>query len=241
MPAGATAGDVVLAAVSTWGTSAPTVTAPAGFTLKASYTGASANGGTDTTRIYWKRLTAADTGSYRFTWSGSRWSSGHAIAVSGAAASGDPIAVISRANSASASTFPTTSVTTTAASLLTWFGRNDEPAPGTHTAAERVHRGAGQGLHDSGLPARRVCGHLQRGRRELLRLRQSRAVDSRRSSAIGGAGTAVSGLTRARGRHPTGCCPRVAKERGSSMNRATTIYFPLAGVRGMCRAAGRPR
>ena len=133
VPAGATAGDVVLAAVSTWGTSAPTVTAPAGFTLKASYTGASANGGTDTTRIYWKRLTAADTGTYQFTWSGSRWSSGHAIAVSGAAASGDPIAVISRANSASASTFPTTSVTTTAASLLTWFGRNDEPAPGTHT------------------------------------------------------------------------------------------------------------
>ena len=133
VPAGATAGDVVLAAVSTWGTSAPTVTAPAGFTLKASYTGASANGGTDTTRIYWKRLTAADTGTYQFTWSGSQWSSGHAIAVSGAAASGDPIAVISRANSASASTFPTTSVTTTAASLLTWFGRNDEPAPGTHT------------------------------------------------------------------------------------------------------------
>jgi peptidoglycan/xylan/chitin deacetylase (PgdA/CDA1 family) len=133
VPAGATAGDIVVASVSTWGTSAPTVTAPAGFTLKSTYTGTTANGGADTTKIYWKRLTASDSGSYRFTWSGSRWSSGQAIAVSGASGSGDPLEV-NRANSASSTTFPATSVTTTGASLLAWFGRNDEPAPGTHTS-----------------------------------------------------------------------------------------------------------
>jgi peptidoglycan/xylan/chitin deacetylase (PgdA/CDA1 family) len=133
VPSGAAAGDIVVASISTWGTSAPTVTAPAGFTLKNTYTGATANGGADTTKIYWKRLTASDSGSYRFTWSGSRWSSGQAIAVSGASASGDPVDV-SRANSASSTTFPATSLTTTGASLLAWFGRNDEPAPGTHNS-----------------------------------------------------------------------------------------------------------
>jgi peptidoglycan/xylan/chitin deacetylase (PgdA/CDA1 family) len=131
VPAGVAAGDVAVVSISTWGTSAPTVTAPAGFTLKSSFTGVTANGGADTTKIYWKRLTATDTGSYRFTWTGSRWSSGQAIAVSGAVASGDPLDV-NRANSASSATFPTTSLTTAGPSLLAWFGRNDEPAPGTH-------------------------------------------------------------------------------------------------------------
>ncbi len=78
-------------------------------------------------RVYWKRLTAADTGTYQFTWSGRRWSSGHAIAVSGAAASGDPVEAINRAGSASATTFPSTTVTTTGSPLLAWIGRNDEP------------------------------------------------------------------------------------------------------------------
>jgi hypothetical protein len=133
VPSGAAAGDVVVVAVSTWGATAPTVAAPTGFTLKASYTGTTANGGADTTRIYWKRLTAADAGSYRFTWTGSRWAAGHALAVSGAIPSGDPIETIDRANSASATAFPSTSVTTTAAPLLAWFGRSDEPAPGSHS------------------------------------------------------------------------------------------------------------
>jgi peptidoglycan/xylan/chitin deacetylase (PgdA/CDA1 family) len=132
VPAGVTAGNVVVVSISTWGTSAPTVTAPAGFTLKSTFTGATANGGADTTKIYWKRLTAADSGSYRFTWTGSRWSSGEAIAISGTAASGDPL-IVSRANSAASATFPTTSVTTAGPSVLAWFGRNDEPAPGAHT------------------------------------------------------------------------------------------------------------
>ena len=132
VPTGAVTGDVLIVSVSTWGGSAPAVTAPSGFTLKASYTGTAAQGGADTTRIYWKRLTAADSGTYLFSWNGSRWTSGHAVALSGAVATGDPIEVINRANSASATTFPSTSVTTSTAPLLVWFGRNDEPAPGTH-------------------------------------------------------------------------------------------------------------
>ena len=128
VPAGATTGDIVVATVATWGSgNAPAVTAPAGFTLKASYTGAN-SGGADTVRVYWKRLTAPDTGTYQFTWSGKRWSSGHAIAVSGAGASGDPLEAVNRANSASATTYPTTTVTTTGSPLLAWVGRNDQPA-----------------------------------------------------------------------------------------------------------------
>ena len=168
VPAGATTGDVVIATVATWGGSPPPVTAPAGFTLKATYTGTD-SGGADTVRVYWKRLTAADTGTYQFTWSGRRWSSGHAIAVSGAAPSGDPVEAINRAGSASATSFPTTTVATTSSPLLVWLGRNDEPtsqhtpptgftevqdkdctgiavrspgAPGTHTATGAVYTGA---------------------------------------------------------------------------------------------------
>ena len=104
------------------------VTAPAGFTLKATYTGAN-SGGADTLRVYWKRLTAPATGTYQFTWSGGKlWSSGHAIAVSGAGASGDPLEAVNRAGSASGTTYPTTTVTTTASPLLAWIGRNDQPA-----------------------------------------------------------------------------------------------------------------
>jgi hypothetical protein len=127
VPSGATTGDIVIAAVATWGGSAPAVAAPTGFTLQATYTGAN-NGGADTVRVYWKRLTAPDTGNYAFTWSGGRWSSGHAIVVSGAAASGNPIEAINRAASTSSNTFPSTTVTTAASPLLVWIGRNDEPA-----------------------------------------------------------------------------------------------------------------
>ena len=127
VPSGATTGDIVIAAVATWGGSAPAVAAPTGFTLQATYTGAN-NGGADTVRVYWKRLTAPDTGNYAFTWSGGRWSSGHAIVVSGAAPSGNPIEAINRAASTSSNTFPSTTVTTVASPLLVWIGRNDEPA-----------------------------------------------------------------------------------------------------------------
>ena len=126
VPAGAAAGDVVVVALGTWGGSPPNVTAPSGFTLKAAYT-ASNNGGADTVTVYWKRLTGPDTGSYQFSWNGGRWSSGHAIAVSGAATSGDPIAAIDRAGSLSANVFPSTSVTTASTPFLAWIGRNDEP------------------------------------------------------------------------------------------------------------------
>jgi peptidoglycan/xylan/chitin deacetylase (PgdA/CDA1 family) len=133
VPAGATSGDLVVAVVSTWGGGTPpTVTAPAGFTLKATYTGTS-SGGADTVRIYWKRLTAPDSQAYKFSWSGKRWSSGHAIAVSNASGSGDPIESLNRAGSSSATTYPTTTVVTTSSPLLAWIGRNDEPAT-QHTA-----------------------------------------------------------------------------------------------------------
>jgi len=172
VPAGATTGDVVVVAVATWGGSAPSVVAPAGFTLHATYTGAN-SGGADTVRVYWKRLTAPDTGNYSFTWSGGRWSSGHAIVVSGAAASGTPIEAINRAGNTSSNAFPSTTVTTTGSPLLLWIGRNDEPtsqhtppvgftelqdkdcttlavrspgAPGTHTATGASYTGTASPL-----------------------------------------------------------------------------------------------
>ncbi len=125
VPAGATTGDVVVATVATWGGPPPPVTAPPGFTLKATHTS-----GSDTVRVYWKRLTAPETGTYQFSWSGGRWSSAHAMAVSGAATIGDPVEALQHAASASSTTFPATTVSTASTPLLAWIGRNDEPASG---------------------------------------------------------------------------------------------------------------
>ena len=125
VPAGATTGDVVVATVATWGGPPPPVTAPPGFTLKATQTS-----GSDTVRVYWKRLTAPETGTYQFSWSGGRWSSAHALAVSGAATIGDPVEALQHAASASSTTFPATTVSTASTPLLAWIGRNDEPASG---------------------------------------------------------------------------------------------------------------
>ncbi len=124
VPAGATTGDVVVATVATWGGPAPAVTPPAGFTLKGTYTA-----GEDTARVFWKRLTAPESGTYQFSWSGGRWSSAHAMAVSGAATIGDPVEAVNHATG-SGTTFPTTSVSTVSTPLLAWIGRNDEPASG---------------------------------------------------------------------------------------------------------------
>ena len=69
VPAGAAAGDIAVVAIYKESTSA--ITPPAGFTVKATLaTSATARG---SLHVYWKRLTAADAGSYTFTWSGSTW------------------------------------------------------------------------------------------------------------------------------------------------------------------------
>lgn len=86
VPAGAAVGDI--AVVGIYKENAAAVTAPAGFTQKSALTTSATTQGA--LHVFWKRLTAADTGSYSFTWTGSAWRAGACVLLSGRAAAGDP-------------------------------------------------------------------------------------------------------------------------------------------------------
>lgn len=115
VPAGVASGDIVVVGVYKENTA--TITAPSGFTLKASDTTNAATQGA--LWVYWKRLTAADTGTYSFSWTGASYAGGHAAAGRGAVATGDPFvgAAIVRTSNNSGN-----SVAETVASVLNGLG-----------------------------------------------------------------------------------------------------------------------
>lgn len=86
VPSGAASGDIAVVGLSMWESGNPTVTAPSGFTLVTTVVNAETK-----LKVFWKRLTAGDTGNYTFTWTGQQWTDGQAILITGGAASGDPI------------------------------------------------------------------------------------------------------------------------------------------------------
>jgi len=127
VPAGAVAGDVVVVVLSRWGNTSA-VTAPAGFTDwgTAYLSGDSAAN----IRIYWKRLTGSDSGTYTFSWTGSAWSHAHVFCHSGRVATGNPIEAVN-GWSGTAGSFGSTAVTTATIPDLIWSTYND--SNGTHT------------------------------------------------------------------------------------------------------------
>lgn len=129
VPAGAAIGDVVVAFVETWN-GAVTVTPPSGFTQKGSVF--SSGDGQSQNSVWWKRLTAADTGSYSFGYSGSRWSTVQALCFSGVIATGDPFDVVATPVAGTFGSITSMSLTTTdpnGAQIFTVY--ND--TTGTHT------------------------------------------------------------------------------------------------------------
>lgn len=86
VPTGVASGDIVVVGIYKENTAA--ITPPSGFTLKTSDTTNATTQGA--LWVYWKRLTAADTGTYSFSWTGAVYAGGHAIAGRGAVATGDP-------------------------------------------------------------------------------------------------------------------------------------------------------
>lgn len=89
VPSGAAIGDIALVGIGQWNTGgAEAITGvPAGFALITSLQAIPVK-----TSMYWKRLTAADTGNYTFTKAaGSGWWNGACILLTGRLASGDPI------------------------------------------------------------------------------------------------------------------------------------------------------
>jgi hypothetical protein len=90
VPTGAAVDDIAVVGVYKENTNA-IGTVPSGFTLKASMTTSGASRGT--LYVYWKRLTAADSGTYTFGWSGggaNTFRAGACALFSGCITTGDP-------------------------------------------------------------------------------------------------------------------------------------------------------
>jgi len=124
VPTGAAINDIAVLTVEQW-TSATERTATAtGFTEINGAHGTRTTVGTagiQTVRMFWKRLTAADTGNYTVTFSGTTWNMCHCVMLSGGLLSGDPIEASTTANAASG--YPTTSFTVaTLAALINCAG-----------------------------------------------------------------------------------------------------------------------
>lgn len=100
VPAGATILDIAL--VGLYMESAAAVAPPAGFTNKVSLqTSVASRGRLD---VFWKRLAAADTGTYSFTWTGATFRAAVGGLWSGRRTTGDPFDTIGTAESTVAGT-----------------------------------------------------------------------------------------------------------------------------------------
>lgn len=126
VPAGASAGDVVVAGIGQWSSPWDAVTPPTGFTLAASFENNPVK-----VSVYWKRLTGSDTGNYAFVKSGGGWWNGFAAALSGVVTSGDPITTYFAAGGAYNATFPNLTISDVPyAPGLVWAAYNESAAPG---------------------------------------------------------------------------------------------------------------
>jgi hypothetical protein len=136
VPSGAAVDDIAIVAIEQWESANPAVTAPSGFNALTPVVS-----GSQKLKVWWKRLTAADTGNYTFTWTGSQWSQGQCILQTGAVTSGDPIGTnFNSATSASGTTVPSTSLTVAFIPGLAHFIANENAAtktpPTNHTEVQ---------------------------------------------------------------------------------------------------------
>lgn len=142
VPTGAAIGDIAVVSLYMENTSATAVTSPAGFTVKADV---NTNGATQgRLLVYWKRLTAADTGTYTFSWTGAVWRAGNCELYSGRIATGDPFTATSTADAGLAGRTVTCPAITAAAgddlvsAMLSYAGLGSTP---TMTSPLTVRQG----------------------------------------------------------------------------------------------------
>jgi hypothetical protein len=116
VPASVAADDIIVAMIFLDGATAQTITAPTGFTEATDSPAQAANHGG---RVFWKRATGADSGTYTFSWGTSQYAEGQAHRFTGAITTGDPFDVtVSAVDNAFVSTSPAVSDTTTVADTL---------------------------------------------------------------------------------------------------------------------------
>ena len=124
VPSGVAANDIILCILVIGTISAVVVTPPDGsWTEKGSALINVANGATQT-RIFWKRATGADTGTYTFGLDSSQTTLADIMRYSGCVSTGDPIeAVDAEVTTAPGAVTPVTTVTTLGPNrLLVWYG-----------------------------------------------------------------------------------------------------------------------
>jgi hypothetical protein len=122
IPAGTAAGHIAIVTIYKENTAA--VTAPSGFTL---VTNTPISTSTPTHHsVYWKRLTAADTGTYSFSWTGAVWRESSCSIFSGCATTGTPTEIHNAnfTNSAVTATPAVSGTTTGTDRLLVWSATN---------------------------------------------------------------------------------------------------------------------
>lgn len=131
VPSGAVANDIAIVYLGRWdGTSGTaTITPPSGFTQKDTFTSGDSLAKCS---IWWKRLTAGDTGTYSFSWTGSHYTTAQCVLFRGCITSGDPFDGTPVKNAGTYGTYATLSLTTTdAAGALIWAAYNDTSAAHT--------------------------------------------------------------------------------------------------------------
>lgn len=110
VPTGAASGDI--AVVTMYCEVEDTITAPSGFTQKSDPRAGTA-ATTGRLIVFWKRLTAADTGTYTFSWTNTSWRDASCALFSGRSTSGDPFEA-SNTGVSSGNTATVTAITATA-------------------------------------------------------------------------------------------------------------------------------
>lgn len=145
VPAGVAADDIILVVMSLDTATVPTP--PAGFT-QASNSGANAAGIYQ--RVFWKRATGADSGTYNFTATGAANPTAVALRFAGCISSGTPLEATTSASNTSASTStPAVSATTTGPDRLwVWNGQgNANTTYSTLSGFTEVHENGATGFH----------------------------------------------------------------------------------------------
>lgn len=130
VPTGAQIGDIALLAMEHWDTFDGTgITFPTGFTVVIN---GQLSGNREKLFVAWKRLTAADTGNYTITWTGSQWNMGHCLMVSGGLSSGDPVDTSNVSSTANTTTLPNMNIVPSVTNtFLAHFIANQSSSLGT--------------------------------------------------------------------------------------------------------------
>lgn len=123
VPTGTAANHIAVLTLEQWESSNPAVTWPSGFSQFAQVVS-----GSQKLKAAWKRLTGADSGNYAPSWTGTQWTVGHCVLMSGCKTTGDPIGANFNTATGTGTAIPVTSLTVGFVPGLLHFVANENAA-----------------------------------------------------------------------------------------------------------------